>query len=153
MPNLATTLSDKKIPIDNNGMIDHYVADITSVSDSAICVIEFDFSKPLDIFDNNGNLIGNQSPALALWSEVYHAYIDLINLDLKDKIYNKDKNGGFSERDALYQIEEPYVHEIIESLEIDALEEINPDINVTKRESYENVWPSKGTVDVPTKVK
>ena len=54
-------------------------------------VIEFDFSKPLDVFDNNGNLIGNQPPALAFWSEVYHAYIDLINLDIKDKIYNKEK--------------------------------------------------------------
>ena len=38
--NVLTTISDKKIPIDNNGLIDHYVADITSVSDSAKCYFE-----------------------------------------------------------------------------------------------------------------
>ncbi len=40
MPNLATALSDKKKPIDSNGMIDYYVADITSVSDTAKCYFE-----------------------------------------------------------------------------------------------------------------
>ncbi len=36
----STTISDKKIPIDNNGLIDYYVADITSVCDSAKCYFE-----------------------------------------------------------------------------------------------------------------
>ena len=40
MPKLAITISDKKKPVDNNGMIDHYVADTTSVSDSAKCYFE-----------------------------------------------------------------------------------------------------------------
>ncbi len=43
MPRIATTtISDKKFPIDNNGLIDHYVADITSVSDY------YPFGSPMD---------------------------------------------------------------------------------------------------------
>jgi hypothetical protein len=40
--NVLTTISDKKFPIDNNGLIDHYVADITSVSDY------YPFGSPMD---------------------------------------------------------------------------------------------------------
>ena len=40
--NVLTTISDKKFPIDNNGMIDHYVADITTASDY------YPFGSPMD---------------------------------------------------------------------------------------------------------
>jgi RHS repeat-associated protein len=43
MPRIATTtISDKKFPINNNGLIDYYVADITSVSDY------YPFGSPMD---------------------------------------------------------------------------------------------------------
>jgi RHS repeat-associated protein len=38
----TTTITDKKIPVENNGAIDHYVADITSATDY------YPFGSPMD---------------------------------------------------------------------------------------------------------
>ena len=93
--------------------------------------IEFDFNYGLKVFDTKGvndKELGNQSPALGFWSEVYHAYIDLIDTKAKQAI------GGDRQK------EEDYVHIEKEHQVIDKLGG-----KETKRTQYEpgDAWPVK----------
>lgn len=71
---------------------------------------------------------GNQSPALGFWSEVYHAYIDKIDLAKKKEF--DDAN------DADQAMEEEYVHGDKEGKVIDLLKLKNPENKERKRVKY-----------------
>ena len=114
--------------VENGADIDGAMQKIASMNEEVVVVekrqggsylngvIEIDFRYGLTIYDDNGTdkssddkKIGNQSPALGFWSEVYHAYIDLVDTETKEEL-----NGDL-------QKEEEYVHLDKEHAVIDAL--------------------------------
>lgn len=98
--------------------------------------IEYDFNYGLEVFDEKGNSLGVQSPALGFWSEVYHGYIDLIDNEAKDK-YSGEKS------------QEQYVHLKKEPVVIDKLKEKD----ATNKESKRKTYDMKGGDAYPIKTK
>jgi RHS repeat-associated protein len=87
-------------------------------------VIEYDFSYGLEVFGAEGQSLGIQSPALGFWSEVYHAYIDLVDSEARAK-YKNDISA-----------EEQYVHLEKESEVVDRLNEHHKTEREVKRQTY-----------------
>jgi RHS repeat-associated protein len=104
--------------------------------------IYYDFSLALEIHDEKTDEYkGSQSPAIGFWSEVYHSFIDLIDVEAKETFKNDTPTNDN---------EEYYVHVTKENQVIDKLKEANPNSKETKRNSYEEgTWEKK--VSSPTK--
>ena len=90
--------------------------------------IRYDFSQGSKIEREDG-VSGYQSPALGFWSEVYHAYLDIID--------KKTKKSLSSFSDTYNMEEENYVHVTKENSVIDALNNFYG-ANETKRNEYED---------------
>ncbi|MCR5554166.1 MAG: RHS repeat-associated core domain-containing protein, partial [Bacteroidales bacterium] len=90
--------------------------------------IYYDFSQGSKIEREDG-VSGYQSPALGFWSEVYHAYLDIID--------KKTKKSLSSFSDTYNLKEENYVHVTKENVVIDALNSCYG-ANETKRNVYED---------------
>jgi hypothetical protein len=91
-------------------------------------VINFDFNYGAEVGNSKGAFKGNQSAALGFWSEVYHAFVDLVDEKAKARYEDADA-------------EEEYVHVKQERQVIDKLIEKNPAIQETKRNTYGDAGP------------
>jgi len=100
-------------------------------------VIKIDFSNGLRVTSKDKTVDGIQSPALGFWSEVYHAYVDKIDLVKKAEFKATDNSQN--------DLEEEYIHVEKEGKVIDALKESNPEINEPKRTTYGDGWKNVKT--------
>lgn len=113
-----------------------YSKDFGQYNDKTHDEILIDFTYGFKIYDEDGsgdNHIGNQSPALGFWGEVYHAYIDLIDSKAK-KSFSNDKPYRTKEED--------YVH--VEKLGqvIDSLQTADENNKEAKRPTYSSASES-----------
>ena len=102
--------------------------------------IGIDFSKGIKV-DRDDGVSGYESPAFGFWSEVYHAFIDKIDITAKNT-YKKMKGEIYN------SAEENYVHVTKGNQVIDLLKKNNPSNGETKRDKYENGW--RGSTFKPT---
>ena len=102
-------------------------------------VILYDFSQGVKIDSKDGAVDGVQSSALGFWSEVYHGYIDKIDLKKKEE---------FKSDNVQHDQEEEFVHVEKEGAVIEALKKSNPKINETKRTTYGDGWKNVKTKNV-----
>ncbi|MBP7102941.1 MAG: hypothetical protein KBA86_06785 [Bacteroidales bacterium] len=105
------------------------VVQIANTAEYSDGKIKMDFSKGSKV-DRDDGKSGYQSPALGFWAEVYHSFID--KLDMNAKNTYQDKNNR--------EREENYVHILKEGAVIDALKTKNPSNGETKRGKYEDAW-------------
>lgn len=105
-------------------------------------VITVNFQEGVQIWSDKGDgeHVGDQSPALGFWSEVYHAYLELVDHATQAK---------FEDDDEFKLQEENYIHVDIEGQVIDKLKAKDPSSKETKRQDYlDAAWPNKGIKDV-----
>ncbi len=141
--NVLTTISDKKFPVENNGLIDYYVADITSVSDY------YPFGSPMD-----GRTFGSERYRFGFQGQEAENEISGIgNYSFFKYRISDNRLGRFFAIDPLadkYPYNSAYAfseNRVIDGVELNGLEYYRPPV---QRYGYNNMLnnrPSYGTIN------